>query len=413
MRDAKGLLKGPQGPRRSRLAPLTRLADILGLERSMVALLAMVVLVGLGERLAERFLPIYLLALGAAIQLPGLLNAMDNLLSALYSFPGGYLSDRIGTKRALLVFNLIALLGYAIVIAFPSWWAVFLGSIFFLSWSAISLPASMSLVDKSLPRNRRTMGVSMHSLARRAPMALGPIVGGVLIDRFGTIDGIRLAFALAMLLGLVSIAVQQILIEEEPAAHGQRAEANPIRVLRHMSSSLRSLLVADVLVRFAEQIPYAYVVIWCLQNVGVGGLQFGLLTAIEMVTAALIYLPVAYLADRSRKKPFVVVTFGFFTLFPLLLLLSDSFALLAVAFVVRGLKEFGEPTRKALIMDLAPDGEKAAMFGAYYLVRDIVVAAAALSSGFLWRISPEANLLTAAACGLAGTLFFARRGQDL
>ena len=91
----------------------------------------------------------------------------------------------------------------------------------------------------------------------------------------------------------------------------------------------------------------------------------------------------------------------------------NSFPLLAVAFVVRGLKEFGEPTRKALIMDLAPDGEKAAMFGAYYRARDIVVSGAALSSGFLWQISPAANLLTAAACGLAGTAIFAWRGRDL
>ncbi|MCP4201542.1 MAG: MFS transporter [bacterium] len=394
---------------RSRLA---RLADVLGLRRSMVALLAMVVLVGLGERLAERFLPIYLLALGAAIQLPGVLNAMDNLLSALYSFPGGYLSDRIGYKRALLVFNLIALLGYAIVIAFPTWWAVFVGSVFFLSWSAISLPASMSLVDKSLPRDRRTMGVSMHSLMRRAPMALGPIIGGILVDRFGTVPGIRLAFGLAMLLGLLAIVFQQVLIDEEPAPHAEEAEPNPVRVLSRMSSSLRSLLVADILVRFAEQIPYAYVVIWCIRNVGVSGVQFGLLTTVEMVSAALIYLPVAYLADRSSKKPFVVTTFGFFTIFPLLLLFSDSFAVLVVAFVVRGLKEFGEPTRKALIMDLAPTGEKAAMFGAYYLARDVVVSAAALTSGFLWQISPATNLLTAAACGLAGTLFFAWRGQD-
>lgn len=31
----------------------------------------------------------------------GLMQAMDNLLSALYSFPGGYLSDSIGTKKTL------------------------------------------------------------------------------------------------------------------------------------------------------------------------------------------------------------------------------------------------------------------------------------------------------------------------
>ena len=51
----------------------------------------MVVLVGLGEKMAERFLPIYLLALGGGILSIGFLNGMDNLLSALYSFPGGYL----------------------------------------------------------------------------------------------------------------------------------------------------------------------------------------------------------------------------------------------------------------------------------------------------------------------------------
>ena len=392
---------------------LPTLVDRLGLRRSMVALLSMVVLVGLGERLAERFLPIYLLALGAGITLPGVLNAMDNLLSALYSFPGGYLSDRLGYKRALMVFNVIALFGYAIVIAFPTWWAVFVGSIFFLSWSSISLPASMSLIAGALPRDRRTMGVSLHSLMRRLPMALGPVIGGVLIDRYGTVDGIRLAFSLAMGLGTVSILVQQLLIAKEPATPRPKATIDPRLVLHQMSPQLRVLLTADILVRFAEQIPYAYVVIWCIQHVGVSGVQFGVLTTIEMVTAALIYIPVAYFADRTSQRPFVVVTFLFFTLFPVALLYADSFLLLSVAFFIRGLKEFGEPTRKALIMDLAPEHQKAGMFGAYYMVRDIVVAGAALSSGFLWQVSPTANLLTATACGLLGTLLFAWRGRSI
>jgi hypothetical protein len=77
------------------------------------------------------------------------------------------------------------------------------------------------------------------------------------------------------------------------------------------------------------------------------------------------------------------------------------------------LKEFGEPTRKALIMDLAPESEKAAMFGAYYLLRDVVVSGAAFASGFLWQISPATNLLTATACGLVATVFFAWRGRDV
>ena len=48
----------------------------------------------------------------------------------------------------------------------------------------------------------------------------------------------------------------------------------------------------------------------------VTALQFGVLAAIEMATAVVVYIPVAYLADRSTKKPFVAITFIFFTLFP-------------------------------------------------------------------------------------------------
>ncbi|MGD8365966.1 MAG: hypothetical protein PVI36_13685, partial [Desulfobacterales bacterium] len=78
-----------------------RVSGFLGLQRSTIGMLAMVVLVGMGERMAERFLPIYIMALGGGALAIGLLQAMDNLLSALYSFPGGYLSDRIGTRRSL------------------------------------------------------------------------------------------------------------------------------------------------------------------------------------------------------------------------------------------------------------------------------------------------------------------------
>ncbi|HZW04506.1 MAG TPA: MFS transporter, partial [Anaerolineaceae bacterium] len=189
-----------------------RLIDFFGLRRSIVGLLMMVILVGLGEKMAERFLPLYLLALGGGTLSIGLLNGMDNLLSALYSFPGGYLADRLGQKRVLLVFNLIAIFGYLIVILFPSWQAVLVGSIFFLSWTAISLPATMSLVAAVLPGNKRTMGVSVHSLVRRIPMALGPLIGGALIGLYGERNGVRLAFIAAAVLGVVALILQQVMI---------------------------------------------------------------------------------------------------------------------------------------------------------------------------------------------------------
>lgn len=388
-----------------------KITEFFGLKKSIVALLTMVILIGLGEKMAERFLPIYLMALGGGALTIGLLNGMTNLLSALYSFPGGYLSDRLGYKKALLVFNLIALFGYAIVIIFPYWQAVIIGAIFFLSWSAISLPATMSLVSRVLPQHKRTMGVTMHSLVRRLPMALGPIIGGVLIGIYGDKTGVRLAFVGAFFLGLLSLILQQVMIEAD-SAQG-KAEKRPSRLWHFMSPALKNLLVSDILIRFAEQIPYAFVVVWCIKNQGITATQFGLLTAIEMITAVLIYIPVAYLADRSTKKPFVVITFFNFTIFPLVILFSHSFWMMAIAFVIRGLKEFGEPTRKALIMDLAPEDKKAGMFGLYYLIRDVIVSIGAFGGAFLWQISPEANFLTAFACGLIGTIYFWICGKDL
>jgi MFS family permease len=410
------------GPREILTARASGISCFLGLQRSTVGLLAMVVLLGMGERMAERFLPIYMMALGGGTLAIGLLQAMDNLLSALYSFPGGYLADRIGTKKSLLVFNLVAMAGFALVILIPAWQALLAGATLFISWSAISLPATMSLMYKVLPQNKRTMGVSMHSLVRRIPMALGPLIGGLFIGLWGERDGVRLAFVAAFTMAVLALLLQQRLLEDDTPGATSSANAcsltpekNPMKLLGLMNPAMKGLLVADILVRFCEQIPYAFVVIWCMKTIAepVSAVQFGLLTTVEMTTAVLIYIPVAHLADRGTKKPFVLMTFVFFTAFPLVLLFSRSLEWLLVAFVLRGLKEFGEPTRKSLIMDLSPDSCKAGMFGLYYLIRDVFVAVAALAGAFLWQISPETNLITAFLFGIIGTVGFAVFGRDL
>jgi MFS family permease len=395
-------------------------SDFLGLTKSTTGLLLMVILVAMGERMAERFLPIYLLALGGGVISIGLLNGLDNFLSAVYAFPGGYLSERIGSKRALLVFNFMAMAGFLIVILIPAWQAVLVGAVFFLAWSAISLPATMGLIAKVLPTDKRTMGVTMHSLVRRFPMALGPILGGLCIGAWGVANGVRVAFCVALILAIIAVLLQQKLIEDDSKATSDDAcaiapEKNPLKLYQSMDASLKRLLVSDILIRFCEQIPYAFVVVWCMKTIAqpVSAFQFGILTGIEMATAVLVYIPVAHLADKTTKKPFVVMTFIFFTFFPLVLLFCQSFLWLIAAFILRGLKEFGEPTRKALILDLAPEYCKAGMYGLYYFLRDVCVSVAAFGGAFLWQVSPTTNFIVAFIFGVAGTIGFARYGADV
>ena len=101
----------------------------------------------------------------------------------------------------------------------------------------------------------------------------------------------------------------------------------------------------------------------------------------------------------------MIATF-FFTLFPALLLFSASFPMLLFAFAVRGLKEFGEGARKALIIGCCDARRRGQMVGAYYLVRDLIVSSGAFLGAALWKFGPQVNFAGAAALGALGTIFY-------
>lgn len=389
---------------------LKKTLNFLGLNASMSGMLVMVILLGLGEKMGERFLPVYVLAIGGSAFAVGLLNALDNFLSAIYAYIGGFISDQYGYKKALKLFTYFAMTGYVIVAIFPYWQAVLVGAVFFISWTALSLPAILSLISATVKLEKQTMGVSVHSLIKRIPMAIGPILGGILISIYGIEIGARIAFVAAFILGLVALWFIDRFVEDR--------EVEPTKLPRvretflKMSSELRVLLISDIFVRFAEQLPYAFVVVWVMNQKGFSSVDFSILTLVEMVTAMIVYIPVAYLSEKVSNKWLVAITFGFFTIFPVVLLISNSFPALIIAFVIRGLKEFGEPTRKALIVKLSPSGAKASTYGTYYLIRDLFVSVAALFSASLWQISPQTNFITATVFGLIGTIIFIVKGSD-
>lgn len=381
------------------------------MRRDTALLLCAIVLAGTGERLWLGFAPRYLEWLGAGIAIIGLFDALQTLLGAVYAYPGGWLTDRWGQRRSLLLFNALSLAGYLLVLCWSHWLALVLGAFLFLAWSALSLPATFNVVATSLERRQHTMGVGVQSMIRRVPMMVGPLAGGWLITRYGWEQGVRLALGGCVILCLITTMFQWFMTEtkkpppEQPAA----AEDSFTSVVRAFPTALRELLISDILIRFCERLPYAFVILWAMNHGGVSAQQYAWLLALEMVTAMVCYIPVAHLADKYGQRPFVLATFGFFTVFPLTLLVAHSFAGLAAAFVVRGLKEFGEPARKALIISLAPSHLRARTFGAYYLIRDCVVTIGSLVGAWLWSLSPQANFIGAALCGLVGTIWFWRR----
>jgi MFS family permease len=178
---------------------------------------------------------------------------------------------------------------------------------------------------------------------------------------------------------------------------------------------MRRLLLSDILIRFCERLPFAWVVIYAFDQ-GLNAKEVGLLTSIEMATAILCYVPASALADRFGKEPFVIATFVMFTLFPLALVNAHAFPGLALAFAIRGLKEFGEPARKSLIVQYSPAHSRAASVGAYYLIRDSVVTVGSFIGAALWGLGAQVNFLTAGGIGVLASVFYVgtlRRNRTL
>jgi MFS family permease len=384
----------------------------LGLKRNLVVLLVAIFIIGAGEELWIRFVPKYLQALGAAVFVIGLYDALRTLLGAVYAYPGGVLVDLWGHRRAFLTFNLMSIVGYALVLLVPHWAAVIVGMFLFLSWSCFSLPATFSLVAAALEANRHSMGIGVQSVIKRLPIMIAPFFGGLLIDRFGVVGGVRIALVLSIVLSGATILVQRRL-RDEPKENTPGERWTFWQSLREFNSPMRRLLLSDILIRFCERIPYAWVVIFAMDYIGVSAKQVGVLTAVEMLAATLCIIPASHYADRYGREPFVIVTFVMFTLFPISLLISHafpsySFVLLVVAFVIRGFKEFGDTSRKALIIGYCEPARCGQMVGAYYLVRDLIVSVGAIFGAYLWNVNPNVNFLGATALGIVGTIFYVK-----
>jgi len=398
--SAMGDASGPESPPR----PPRGWRGRLGLHGGVGALAGALFGFGFGQELWARYLPAYLRAMGASAFTVGAYGTLRDLLDAAYAYPGGVLSDRLGSRRALLLFALLTCGGIGIYLLAPSIPGVFAGMVLVMAWPALGLPATFALVGEELRGGGRLRGFTVQAVLKRVPIVLAPPLGGWLIARHGMAGGMRRSFAASLILCLLllwlmarAFGAGRARTDSAPAGPRARAVLHP---------ALRRLLVADCLVRLCEGLPDVFLVLWALEVVGVSPPQFGLLTSILMATAIVSYAPAALLAERAEKKPFVVLTYVFFTLFPLAVMSSRSFAALAAAYVVGGLREIGEPARKALIVDLA-GAEPGRAVGLYYAVRGFAVAGAAAVGGALWSIRPQLTFTVAVVLGAAGTAWAA------
>jgi MFS family permease len=374
------------------------------LNRNIVAVSLAMFLMSLGENLWKKFLPKYLEALGAPVISIGLFGTTEDFLDGVYQYPGGWIGDRFGRRRALLLFVAISIVGYAIYAVAPSWPWMFAGMLFVTAWSSMASPTLFSMIGDALPPRQRAMGFTMQSMLKRAPIVVAPTLGGFIIVARGLTDGVRASLLLTIALAILTVIACGLISLERIPDPGRTRIAG---VWKSLPPELRRLLFSDVVIRTCEGMVDVFLVLYATNIIGVTAPQFGFLVAVQMLTSMVAYVPAGHLADRTGRKPFVVATFVFFALFPIAIVLSRSFISLTVAFVIGGLREVGEPARKAMIVDMVQPAIRARSIGLYYLIRSVCISPAAFIGGVLWNVTPALPFVAAGVVGLAGTAVFA------
>src|SRR5712671_7077923 len=104
-----------------------KVVDYLSLEPNAAIASEAVFLLGFGEGLWKKFLPKYLEALGASTPIIGLFGTAEDFFDAIYQYPGGWIADRLGRRRAFLIFVALASAGYLVYYFASSWPLVFVG----------------------------------------------------------------------------------------------------------------------------------------------------------------------------------------------------------------------------------------------------------------------------------------------
>ena len=291
---------------------------------------------------------------------------------------------------------------------FRSW--IIVGTFFAAAWASLTSPAIFAIIGDNLSSSRRAIGFGVQSILKRIPIMLAPLLGGWCIVSFGLANGMKLGFGITIILAVSAIVIVKRYYVPQPSAVHEPMHLRDM--WRSLDARLKRLLVADCFARWAEGIPEVFIILYVMNVLGLNSFQFGLLISLQMLTAILVYIPIAKLSDDMNRKPFVLLTFAFFSLFPLALVLSNNLTFLIVAFVVAGLREIGEPARKAMIVDLASETARGRTVGLYYLIRGMVVFPAALVGGWLWTMNHQFPFYAAFCIGIIGLFTYATWGSD-
>jgi MFS family permease len=353
------------------------------------------------------FFSLYILALGGTPAQVGLINSLG-IIAGMFLYPvGGYIADKMGRVK-LVGFSTYAYAICHIPFIFAKDWRALAAGQFFSHIFLFYSPALNALQADSLPPGVRGRGFATMMAIPSSIRIIAPYIGGWVITAYGgddaaLIQAIRLCWGVAFLTGLL-VATIRLKYLKETIPEVKESYRSIFESIRWMDSSLRSIVIIEVVSALFVAMSAPFWVVYAKQVVGLSVYQWGVILPIAGLLGIILAFPLGSLVDRWGPRRMILIAMAMAPPSIFLYLYSGGFygvlAILCVMTIINGMMM---PAFSTLIANMIPRsrrgrlysllGERGVMFsfGNFWGGGFLLFPAAALGSyigGHVYEMNP-------------------------
>jgi MFS family permease len=342
--------------------------------------------------LTQQYQSVYITELGATPLEVGYVTSVGGIASTLITLPTGWLADRYGIRRILLVALPLMALGYS-VFGLARGWQVTMVALFLtsMSWD-MAMTVCPMICGNSLASVERATGMQLCDTLSALPRVVAPVIAAFIISRFGgiSVEGIRPLYWLEVA-GLLSAAFLIYRWFIDPVEHVSTRKSvlsDMGRVFKEGTAVRRWILYQ--MVSMLTMYMAFYVPLYAREVKGADQYTLGAMDTAFYVVVVLFAIPSGVLADRIGKKRLIMMITPIYSAAMLLLVAADSSPLLILAGLMSGFNFVAGVTQGAISVELMPKDILGSWFGLNGLFRGLVSMTSPILGGILWNsLGPE------------------------
>lgn len=318
-------------------ARVTRISEFFReLDRRIKRLFLFIGVYQFDQQLTLQYNSLFAVGLGASPVELGTLTSIRSVVSSLFALPGGWLVDKYGSKKVVLL-GLVFMAAVSAIYSLANDWVLIVPAFFLFGLgSQLILPYVDMLFIKYGGAEKKSLIISLsRTLWAIGPQSMAPIIAAVIVAHYGGLtagaEAIRPLYALQLVLAILVITGIFVWLKA-PNDDDRKAKRSIVRHggflhdLREVFEGERCLkrwILTFALRSVQTNVATAFIPLWLMQK-GATPYTLGMMTAVGMISFTLLQIPVGMLSDKiGRKKSYFLVR-PFFYVATLLLIWTPS-----------------------------------------------------------------------------------------